>query len=136
MAAEWPDSCPGGCGAPVQYGLSRYGKALRTCQCRDTIGRRNKRKGRKAQARGYRRLGGSAPFTPGNEENQGVLSVEVGVESKAGKQVPASFTRFVALEWTRRALSQAERSIPVGVEASPAVYLEPAGGGRWLVVKL
>lgn len=58
------------------------------------------------------------------------------MESKAGKQVPASFTKFVGLDWTRRALSQAERAIPEGVVAAPAIYLEPAGGGIWLVVRL
>jgi len=106
------------------------------CRSRICTGRRNKRKGRKAQARGYRLLGGSAPFTPGHEENAGTLTVEVQVEMKSGSQIPANFRRFIELEWTRRALSQAERAVPEGVQANPALYLEPPRAGRWLVVRL
>jgi hypothetical protein len=58
------------------------------------------------------------------------------VEAKAGAQVPASFAKFAGLEWTRRAISQAERAIPVGVQANPAVYIEVPRKGAWLVVKL
>lgn len=97
------------------------------CRSRSCVGRRNKRKGRAAQARGYRRLGGSAPFTPGHEENAGVLSVELAVEAKSGAQVPRSLLKFARTEWARRAWSQAERSIADGVQADPAIYCEAEG---------
>ena len=134
---EWVPftACPCGECEVVAAKLTKFGHAL-GCGCRSCIGRRNKRSGRKAQARSYRRLGGLAPFTPGHEENAGTFSVEVQVESKSGKQIPASFSKFTTLEWTRRALSQAERAIPEGVKANAAIYMEIPRQGAYLVVKL
>lgn len=97
------------------------------CNCRRHRNKRNQKKGRRAQGRGYRRLGGTAPFSPGHEENQGVLSVEVAVEAKAGNQIPRSLLKFARTGWARRAWSQAERSIPTGVQAEPSIYVEVEG---------
>lgn len=128
LEREWIPFAPCPCGCPVQSAkLSTRTGHVRGCSCRPCLGRRSKRKGRAAQARGYRALGGSAPFTPGHEENQGVLSVEVAVESKAGHQVPRSLLKFARSEWSRRAWSQAERSIPAAMQAHPAIYCEDEG---------
>lgn len=115
--------------------LAKRSGHLVGCTCRSCLGRRNRERGRKAQGRGYRRLGGDAKFTPGHEENQGVLSIEVGVESKQGQQIPASLLSFARGVWARRAWSQAERAIPEGVQADPAIYIE-SEGWQLLVVKL
>ena len=98
MGASSPVSQPMGecpCGQCGHVGtkLTRYGHLI-GCRCRPCLGRRSKRKGRAAQARGYRALGGTAPFTPGHEESQGVLSVEVAAEAKAGAQIPRSLLKF------------------------------------------
>jgi hypothetical protein len=106
------------------------------CLCRPCLGRRNQKRGKRGQAVAHRNLGGVG-FTPSNEESGRTYSVEVQVEVKAGAQVPASFQKFASLDWTRRALSQADRAIPVGVQAYPAVYLRlPERKGHYLVVKV
>jgi hypothetical protein len=129
--------CPCGCERTASK-LTKYGHVTE-CACPSCRGRRSRTKGRRAQARGYRRLGGLAPFTPGNEENSGTFSVEVQAEMKAGRQIPREFVRFARSEWARRAWSQAERAIPAGVQAEPAIYCElpkEDGGGAFLIVTL
>ena len=53
-------------------------------------------------------------------------------ESKAGKQVPASFDDFIGTEWFRRALEQSHRAVPVGSGALPAVVVR----GDWCLVDI
>ena len=128
----WPD-CPCGCGEQGLKLQARHDRHLIGCKCRPCLGRRSKKKGRAAQARGYRALGGTLPWSPGHEENQGVLSIEVSLESKSGAQVPRQLVRFAESEWARRAWDQADRAIPVGMSAYPSVYCEPGGGWAILV---
>jgi hypothetical protein len=81
----------------------------------------------------HRRLGGTG-FTPHHEEAARPYTIEVAVmpESKTGAQVPASFDRFVATEWFRRALDQSTRAVPVGTGVLPAVVIR----GDWCVVDI
>ena len=61
-------------------------------------------------------------------------SLNVSVESKVGAQIPAHFMKAFGLEWTRHALHQATKKIPVGSDAYPTVYMETRPGDWWLVV--
>jgi hypothetical protein len=125
--------CPCGCevvGWKLQRVLSGDDVAhVVGCSCRRHIAKRSVRKGKAAQAKGHRNLGGSG-FTPHHEESRGGYDVRVQVEHKAGQQVPAAFRRFLATEWFRRALGQAERAARIGDGSLPAVMVD----GRWLVV--
>jgi hypothetical protein len=105
------------------------------CNCARHRNKRNRVKGRGAQRTVHKVLGGVG-FSPLHEEAGRTYSVEVQIESKKGKQIPASFSKFVGLDWTRRALQQARAGTPVGVVAFPAIYMEPEGGGQWLIVDL
>jgi hypothetical protein len=78
------------------------------------------------------RLGGEGR-TPADELPT-TYDIRITTEDKTGAQIPASFRRFVASEWFRRALRQAEKKLPVGSEALPALYLE-VDGRWWLVVR-
>jgi hypothetical protein len=131
---EWP-TCPCGCGTEGLKLQTRHDKHLVGCVCRVCLGRRSQKKGRRAQHRAHKILGGHG-FSPFNEESGRTYSVEVQIEAKAGAQIPAAFSKFVGLDWTRRALQQAASGTPEGVVAFPAVYLEPEGGGQWLLVDL
>ena len=114
--------CPCGCGL-YHTKLTRFGHVV-GCICHSCTGRRNRRKGQKAQARSHRRLGGQG-FTPTNEESGRPYTVEVSIlpEVKTGAQIPASWDRFQSSEWFRHALSQSERSAPVGSGVLPAVVI-------------
>ena len=94
------------------------------CKCPSCIGRRNRRKGQKGQAKMHKRLGGTG-FTPTNEESARPYHVECLVmpESKVGGQVPASFDKFIGTEWFRRAMSQSSRAVPFGSGALPCVVI-------------
>lgn len=126
------DPCPCGCGERSAK-LTKCGH-VRGCRCRSCTGRRNRARGRRAERSRHLALGGVGA-TP-QDETAVSYTLTVTTQDKAGEQVPMAFRRFVALEWTRRALEQAERSVAVGSGAKPALYLEPPGGGRWLVVRL
>jgi hypothetical protein len=125
------DTCPCGCGV-IHQKLKRNNHVI-GCKCRPCLGTRNRAKGQRAQAKGHRALGGVG-FTPGNEESVGGYDVRLQVEWKTGAQIPASFTKFVGLDWTRRALSQANRARRVGDGSMPAVGLI-IGGKTYLVVE-
>lgn len=125
--------CPCGCGT-VGWKLRKNGHVV-GCGCPSCRNRRNQKKGRVGQANAHKALGG-AGFTPHHEESGRTYSVEIQAEVKKGAQVPAALTKLVSLDWTRRALSQADRAIPEGVQAFPAVYMEPPGGGAWLLVEI
>jgi len=103
------------------------------CSCRPCIGTRNRRKGQAAQAKGHRALGGVG-FTPTNEESTGGYPIVVQCEWKTGGQVPASFLKFIGLDWTRRALSQANRARRIGDGSMPAIGIVVAGK-TWLLVE-
>lgn len=127
-----PCPCPDTSCDERGHKLKRNGHAV-GCRCRPCLGKRNRRKGQAAQAKGHRALGGQG-FTPGNEESVGGYDVRVQIEWKTGKQIPASFLKFLGLEWTRRALEQAERAVRVGDGAKPAIGLV-IGSKVWLLVK-
>lgn len=128
------DLCPCGCEATGSK-LNRFGHVALYCNCFSCRNRRNQKRGKRAQAKSHRLLGGVG-FTPHDEESGKTYSVECQIEVKQGLQIPASFVKFSRLDWTREALSQAERAIPVGVQAFPTLCLQPVGGGMWLMVKV
>ena len=63
-------------------------------------------------------------------------SLNIATEDKTGQQVPATFARFIGLEWTRHAFAQATKKVPVGSDAYPALYIELAPSRAFLVVDL
>lgn len=137
LEREWApyDPCPCEC-VVVSSKLSLKTGHVHGCECVSCRNRRNQKKGKRGEYNRHKRLGGQG-FTP-HDEMGVAYSVEVVTQDKKGKQVPAAFTRFVRSEWFRHALSQAERVIPAGqgVQAHPALYLEPEGGGAYVVVKV
>lgn len=131
--AECP--CLERCGVRAAKLSVRSGHA-RGCTCRSCLGRRNRAKGQRTQARMHRRLGGTG-FTPQHEE--GAVGYELTVwlipEAKTGKQVPRKLASSIESDWFRRALRQSERAIPHGSTAMPAVYFElPGSSGGWLLM--
>lgn len=125
------EACPCGCGATGSRLSFKTGHVVRACACYSCRNSRNVKKGKRAQAKGHRALGGVG-FTPHHEESTNGYPITVQVEWKAGAQVPASFRKFVASEWTRHALSQAERAQRVGDSSDPAIGID----GKWLLVRL
>jgi hypothetical protein len=125
--------CPCGCGATASRLSVKTGHVRGTCKCRPCIGSRNQRKGKRGQAKTHRALGGTS-FTPHHEESGRPYTIEVSVlpEVKTGAQIPASWAKFIATDWWRRAYSQSERGAPIGTGVLPAVVLE----GRWCIVDL
>ena len=113
--------------------LTRRGHLV-GCLCNGCIGLRNKRKGQKTEAKRHRRLGGEGQ-TP-RDELAYSYSINVTTEDKGGKQIPQAFRRFLVLEWTRHALRQAEKKIPVGSDALPALWLDVGPAGTWLLVRV
>jgi hypothetical protein len=63
-------------------------------------------------------------------------SVNVATEDKTGNQIPRKFVEFVNSETARKWWHQAEKKIPVGVDAFPSLYLEVTPSQPYLVVKL
>lgn len=125
------EPCPCGCGQTGSKLSHKSGHVARTCACASCRNSRNVRRGKRGQARTHAALGGQG-FTPYHEESGLFYDLTVRPEVKAGEQVPTSFRKFVATDWFRRALSQSERSIPVGINARACVSID----GRWLVVDL
>jgi hypothetical protein len=123
------DPCPCECGV-IGWKLRKNGHVV-GCSCRSCIGGRNRKKGQAAQAKAHRALGGQG-FTPTHEESGLYYDLTVRPEVKTGQQVPASFRKFISLDWTRRAMSQSERAIAVGIDARASICID----GRWLVVDL
>ena len=113
--------------------LTRRGHLI-GCTCRPCIGSRNKRKGRRSEAKTYRALGGEGPQTL-KDDLMFTMSLDIAYENKSGAQIPQSFKRFIESEWLRHALRQAEKKIPVGSNADPAVVLDCGRSGRWVLVK-
>jgi hypothetical protein len=104
------------------------------CACPSCRGRRNRKAGKASERRRHKRLGGEG-WTP-NDELAYSYSINVTTQDKQGAQVPASFVAFITSEWTRHALQQAIKKMPVGSDAMPALWLEPPRLGSWLVVKV
>lgn len=125
------DQCPCGCGVTGSKLSAKTGHIARACSCRPCIGRKNQQRGRTAQRKTHQALDGQG-VSPFHEESGLFYDLTVRPEVKAGKQVGASFWKFIGSEFFRRALSQSERAIPVGIDARPAVCID----GRWLVVDL
>jgi hypothetical protein len=123
--------CPCGCGSTGSKLSFKTGHVARMCTCLSCRNTRNVKKGKRGQARTHAALGGQG-FTPYHEESGRFYDLTVRPEVKAGDQVPATFHRFIGTDWFRRALSQSERAIPVGIDARPCVSID----GRWLVVDL
>lgn len=130
------DFCP--CGdvrCPQSSKLKRNGHVV-GCVCRACIGKRNRSRGQRAQANAHKRLGGVGK-TPTHEEWGPGYDITVWPEVKQGGQIPAAFGKFIGTEWFRRALSQSERSLPVGSQAHAGVYLQlPGDATGWLIVKV
>ena len=124
-----PDS---GCGV-VGTKLKKNGHLV-GCRCRPCTGLRSQKKGQATEAKRHRRLGGEGQ-TP-RDELAYSYSVNVTTEDKTGAQIPASFTKFLGLDWTRHALRQAEKKLPVGSDALPALFLDCGRAGTWLVVEV
>lgn len=123
------DSCPCGCGVR-SHKLTKHGHAI-WCACKACIGRRNRRKGQRAQRQMHQRLGGTG-WTPANEESARPYTLTIMPESKTGDQIPAAWDRFVATAWFRRALEQSRRAAPAGSGARPAVVIR----GDWAIVDI
>lgn len=127
--------CP--CGSPrcdvMGTKLTRFG-TLVGCKGPAALGRRNKRKGNKANARAHKRLGGSGITV--NDDLYHAYSVNHSVEVKTGNQIPAHFTHFVNTSWFGSAIRQAAKKIPVGSGAFPSVCLEFSPSRAYLVTDL
>lgn len=123
------EPCPCGCSATGSKLSFKTGHVARSCECMSCRNSRNVKRGKRGQAKGHRALGGVG-ITPSNEESVNGYDIRVQVEHKAGAQIPQHFRSFIAGEWFRHALSQAERARRIGDGAMPSVMID----GRWLVV--
>lgn len=136
MKPVYQDFGPCPCGFPgcTMQGtkLSKDGH-LTDCECPSHRSQANNAKGRKAEQRRHARLSHKA--AP-NDEYPNTYALSVTTQDKAGAQIPASFSSFVASEYYRHAMRQAEVKVPVGGDVFPALYLEPESGGAWLVVDI
>lgn len=121
--------CGCGCGA---FGTlkrpSRDGTrcVARKCKCRRCIGRNNKRKGQRKQAKAVTALGiPRSSIAPGHEEFlPGALRVEV----KAGAQVKPAVTAYLRCE------AQSEAQRPVGDHRPFAAVAMPDGAADGIVM--
>lgn len=111
--------------------LTRYGHLV-GCTCRSCLGRRNKRKGAKANARGHKRLGGQGGTV--NDDLYYSYSINLSVEVKTGAQIPRTFLTFISGAWIHDAMGQATKKLPVGADAFPAVLIEQSPSKAYLVV--
>lgn len=126
-------ACPCGCDVTA-HKLTRFGHVV-GCECMSCRNRRNKKRGHRAQGKMHKALGGLGA-SPTNEEGAAPYTVSVKVEAKQGAQIPANFVRFIESEFYRHAIRQAEKSIPVGTDPYPGLYLQLPGGGAYLVVQV
>jgi hypothetical protein len=98
------------------------------------LGRRNKQKGRRSEAKTYKALG--LPGQTKKDDLYFTASVDVAYENKSGGEIPANFLTFIGLEWTRHALRQAEKKIPIGADALPSLVLDCGRKGMWMVTPI
>jgi hypothetical protein len=113
--------------------LTKYGHLV-GCSCPPCRGRRNKRSGQRTEAKRHRRLGGNDGTPTPPDELAYSYSINVTTQDKHGQQIPANFIRFIDLEWTRHALRQAEKKLPVGSDSLPALILDCGRKGMWMVM--
>lgn len=140
MRSPWKpyDPCVCGCGV---VGWKTV-KPLKTdprphvvgCTCRPHLGKRNQKKGKLGEYNRHRRLGGEG-FTP-HDELPHTYPLTVTTQDKKGRQVPREFVNFVRSTWYRHAMEQAIKKLAIGSDAHAALYLEPEGGGAWLLVDI
>ncbi len=132
------DPCPCDCGVigwKLQRALS--GETLAHvvgCNCIRHRNKRNRKTGKRGEYNRHKRLGGQGP-TP-NDEQPNTYPLWVTTQDKKGNQVPVSFTSFVTSAWYEHAMGQAKKKLAIGSEAHAALYLEPQGGGAWLLVDI
>lgn len=123
---------PSGCGI-LGTKLNRFGHVV-GCQCSSCRNRNNRKRGKAANARAHKLLGGAGRTI--DDDLFHAYPLEVSLESKQGAQIPASLEKFCRSEWARHAWRQAEKKIPVGVQAHPAIYIELSPSEPFLLVKL
>lgn len=141
--------CPCGCGVRAAKLKTPKRSCLKPnlcavgCQSRSCISRRNVDKGRRGQTRGARRAGWTRPKSTADEEAmaalpQDVVAVKVDVqqEAKVGSQVPAKLVSSLRSVTFERWMKQARLAVAAGSGAKPGVYIEPEGGGAWLIVEM
>lgn len=106
---------------------------LRGCGCTPCRNAGNHKAGHRSQDRTHAKLGGRGR-APTNEASARPYVAEIAVmpESKTGDQLPASWRKFIASDWFRHAIAQADRAVPVGSGVVPAVSID----NRYLVVDL
>ena len=110
--------------------LTKYGH-LKGCTCRSCLGRRNKSKGRRSEAKVYRALRGEGPTK--KDDLMFTMSLDVAYEHKSGAQIPKSIRDFIASKFLEDALRQAEKKKPVGVDCNLVVTLDLGRKGMWMV---
>lgn len=132
----WPTApaCPCGCGAEGLKLAAKSGHLARLCTCLSCRNRNNRARGKAGNRRAHRRLGGEGITV--DDDLYFAYSINVTIESKVGNQIGASFPKFVGSERARHWFRQAEKKIPVGSDAMPALYLELAPKDAYLVVKV
>lgn len=124
------ETCPCGCGITGNKLSFKTGHIVRVCGCHSCRNSRSVKKGKRAQAKGHRALGGIG-FTPSNEETHNGYDVRVQVEHKHGyPDQTVMLRRFIQTEFFRHALSQAQRAQRIGDGSHPGMMLD----GRWLLV--
>lgn len=134
---NWPGkpTCPCGppsCGAVGLKLAHASGHLARLCRCASCLGRRNRNRGQRGEARRHKRLGGEG-WTP-RDDLMHLYSVNIATEDKVGAQIPRKFAAFVESETARHWFHQATKKIPVGADALPALYLELSPSKAYLVV--
>ena len=137
LEREWvpftPCPCEADCGVIAPKLSVRSGHVV-GCKCRSCIGKRNKTKGQRNERTRHLALGGEGA-TP-RDELAFSYSVNITTEDKTGQQIPAKFVAFIQSEWTRHALRQAEKKVPVGSDALPALWLNAGHAGTWIVLRV
>jgi hypothetical protein len=129
----WPGYplCPCGCEATGLKLAAKSGHLARLCTCMSCRNRGNRNRGQRGEARRHRRLGGEGS-TP-RDDLMHLYSINIATEDKVGKQIGATFPAFVRGVFATDAFRQAEKKIPVGSDALPALYLE-LGPNEWYLV--
>ena len=127
-------ACPCGSCDVMSTKLNRFGHVV-GCQCVSCRNRNNRKRGKAANARAHKRLAPQLQRTIDDDVFH-AYPLEVSLEVKQGQQIPASLEKFCHGEWARHAWRQAEKKVPVGVQAYPAIYVELAPSEPYLVVKL
>lgn len=98
---------------------------VKGCICVSCRGRSNRSAGHRSQDRAHKKLGGSGRSREHEEANKPyTVEVTLQAESKIGGQVPQSWRDFIGSRWFEDARRQAERAVPFGSGALPAVAVD------------